>query len=83
MKNSIIKGAKAIKAEISLTLMVLSFLLIVGTGICQVLKKIDSTGPFMELFLTCCGLYFGRSWVKQGAKTKEKEAETAETEDKE
>ena len=80
MKNTITKGARALKQEISLTLMVLSFLLIVGVGILQVLKKVESTGPFKELFLTCCGLYFGRKWVKS-TKTEEKTAKTAETEE--
>ena len=81
MKNTILKASKAIKAEISLTLMAISYVLIVGTGILQVLKKVDSTGPFMELFLTCCGLYFGRSWVKKDIKTKA-DAEKEETEEK-
>ena len=80
MKNSLARASKALKEEISLTLMVISFLLIVGVGILQVLKKVESTGPFMELFLTCCGLYFGRKWVKS-AKTEEKTAKTAETEE--
>lgn len=81
MKNTIARASKALKEEISLTLMVISFLLIVGAGVLQVLKKVESTGPFMELFLTTCGLYFGRSWVKQSAKTKEKTAVSAETEE--
>lgn len=73
LKKVAISSAKAMKDEISLTLLVISFLLIVGTGILQVFKKVDSTGPFMELFLTCGGLYFGRSWVKQIDKNKSEE----------
>lgn len=73
IKKVAISSAKAMKDEISLTLLIISFLLITGTGLLQVFKKIDSTGPFMELFLTCGGLYFGRRWVKQMDKNKEEE----------
>jgi hypothetical protein len=51
----------------------------VASGVLQVFEKVKSTGPFMELFLTCCGLYFGRQWVKKDIKIKaEAEKETEE-----
>ena len=56
--------ATAIKQEISFTLMVLSFGFITLVGFLEVFEKVKSTGPFMELFGTCCGLYFGRTGVK-------------------
>ncbi len=78
MKKQIVSSAKAIKEEISLSLLIVSFILIMVTGILQVFKRVDSTGPFMNLFLTCGGLYFGRSWVKQTANNKENEEKVNE-----
>ncbi len=63
-KELIVKSASAIKKEISFSLLVVSFVLIVCAGILQVFDLVRNTGPFMELFLTCVGLYFGRSYVK-------------------
>lgn len=61
------------KTEISVTLLIVSFILIMVTGILQVFKRVDTTGPFMELFLTCCGLVFGHSWIKSQSKDKDED----------
>ncbi len=75
----ILSGAKAIKDEISVTLLIVSFVLICGVGLLEVFEKVKSTGPFMELFLTCGGLYFGRKLVKsKSIKTTEKVEEKQE-----
>lgn len=83
IKKTVISSAKAMKEEISMTLMVISFFLIVLAGGLEIFEKTKSTGPFMELFGTCCGLYFGRTGVKAYVEYKKdkKKADTAKTEE--
>lgn len=68
MKNLLNKSkeisSKILKEHISLTLMLLSFAIFNVVGLFEILGKIKSSSPFNELFYTCVGLYFGRSYMK-------------------
>lgn len=50
----------------SLTLVVWSFIVLVAVGVLQVFGKVSTTGPFLELFITCAALYFGRRVTFKG-----------------
>lgn len=63
-KKIMLTGAKAIKEEISLTLMLISFVLLSGAGILEVFGKVQTVGPFRELFGSCAALYFARKYNK-------------------
>lgn len=64
IKKAAIASTKAVKNNLSFSLTVVSFLLISGAGVLQIFDKVKTAGPFMELFMTCAGLYLGRSYVK-------------------
>ncbi len=51
---------QTIKEHFSMSITAISFAMIVGTGLLQVFEKVKTTGPFMELFITCGSLYLGR-----------------------
>lgn len=77
------KAAKTFKDNVSVSFTLISFLLIVGTGLLQVFGKVESTGPFMELFGTCCGLYWGRRGVDAFVNYQKEKAKKSEvTEEK-
>ena len=46
--------------SVSLTLLSISFLVLLGVGFAEVLGFVKSTGPFTELFYSTCALYFSR-----------------------
>jgi hypothetical protein len=54
------KDTKYQEKSVSLTIMVVSFLLIVVFGALQCFEKVKDTGPFMELFIISVSLYYGR-----------------------
>lgn len=64
--------------SVSLTLLVLSLFLLIGLGIAQVLGKIQSVGPFTELFYSSVALYFGRRLNIGGKPYSADEAESIE-----
>lgn len=72
------KGGKSV----SLTLMMASFTILVGVGLAQSLGKLDSTGPFLELFFTTTALYFGRrisyKGVGYGAEDKKESGDSSD-----
>lgn len=59
-KDLVFNSMAQVRENFSLALTSISFCLIVVTGLLQVFEKIKSTGPFMELFITCGSLYLGR-----------------------
>lgn len=46
--------------SVSLTLLIISFIILIGMGILQAFNVVQSIGPFMEIFITTVTLYFGR-----------------------
>lgn len=46
--------------SVSLTFLVISFVLLVGFSTANVLEYAKDPGPFLELFYACAALYFGR-----------------------
>lgn len=66
--------------SVSLTLMMASFTILVGVGLAQSLEKLQSIGPFLELFFTTTALYFGRrisyKGVGYGAEDPKKDSES-------
>lgn len=46
--------------SVSLTLMLVSFVVLLVIGVLDICSVVKSTGIFLELFLTTVGLYFGR-----------------------
>lgn len=46
--------------SVSLTLLILSVVFQFVLGVLQILKKVDSTGPFGEMVWTFASLYFAR-----------------------
>lgn len=46
--------------SVSLTFLMISFLLAAGFSIASVLDQSKNPGPLMELFYACAALYFGR-----------------------
>ncbi len=72
------KTARAFKRNTSFSLLLISFVLLVVCGVLQVADRVKSVGPFMELFLTCGGLYFGRSFIKSRVDSKEEKVDENE-----
>ena len=60
--------AKGGRPSVSLTLLVISFLLLVVVGALQIAGVINNTGVFTELFYSSSCLYFSRS-LNIGGKT--------------
>ena len=48
------------KQSVTLTLMIISFILLVAGVIAMIFGKIDSIGPLLELYVTNTVLYYGR-----------------------
>lgn len=63
------------KSSISKLLLAISFLLVVGSGLAQIMGKVKDVGVFFELFCACAGLYFGRQLNISKDDTKIKEPE--------
>lgn len=55
-----IKDPKTGEPSVSLTFLMISFLLAAGFSIASVLDQSKNPGPLMELFYACAALYFGR-----------------------
>lgn len=55
-----ISDPKDNKPSVSLTLLIISFLLVIGAVILEVLGKIDTTSISAEIFFGCAATYFGR-----------------------
>jgi len=55
-----IMDPKTRKQSISLTLLVITFILLIILGVLQVFDIIKVLGPFKELFYATIGLYWGR-----------------------
>ncbi len=51
---------KSKQKSVSLTLVIISFILVVSAAGFQVAGKVDNVSVFFEMFLTTSGLYFGR-----------------------
>lgn len=56
------------KQSVTLTFLVVSFLLIAGFSVANVLDHAKDPEPLMQLFYACAALYFGRR-VSLGNKT--------------
>lgn len=48
------------KQSVTLTFMVVSYILVTGFSVAVTLEKVPAAGPLMELFYACSALYFGR-----------------------
>jgi len=60
MKINWITDPKDSNPSVSLTLLLISLVLVIGFGTAQVLNKVQTMGPFTELFYSAVALYFGR-----------------------
>lgn len=60
---------KTKEKSVTLTLLFLSFLLVIGAIICQIIGKVDSTSVSLELFYACLANYFGRKFDFKRVKT--------------
>ena len=54
------------RLSVSLTIMVVSILILVITGILQIFDLVKTTGPFMEFTYSSMALYFGRKLSSKG-----------------
>ena len=54
------------KPSVSLSLLLVSFILAVGFGAAQALGKTQSMGPLLEIFYSMTCLYFGRRFTFKG-----------------
>jgi hypothetical protein len=61
------------KKSVSLTLMMLSFLLMVIGSVLVTFGKMEDLTAFTTLFLTCSGLYFGRRNINLNKQSGESE----------
>jgi len=66
---------KTDKKSVSLTFLVIAFVLLVGFTIAEALELTKLPGSFSELFYACAALYFGRR-VQIGSKTFSSEKDT-------
>jgi hypothetical protein len=57
---------KTKEESVSLTLAIFCTFLLTGAGIAQVLGKINTLGPFVEMFFSSWALYFGRRFSVNG-----------------
>lgn len=57
---------KTKEESISLTLMLVTFLIVSVLGVLESLEKVKSTGPFVEILLSFIALYFGRRMTFKG-----------------
>lgn len=48
------------KQSVTLTFMVVTFILVTGFSIAVALEQTKGIGPLMDLFYACSALYFGR-----------------------
>jgi len=48
------------KKSVSLTFVVITFVLVTGFSVGVAINKVEGIGPLMELFYACSALYFGR-----------------------
>ncbi len=55
-----LKDPKGEQKSVSVTILIVSFTLLVILGILQCFNVIKDTGPFMELFIVAVSLYYGR-----------------------
>lgn len=67
------------KPSVSLTMMVVGLVLIIASGVAQVLGAISSLGPFPELFYSSVALYFGRRFSIAGKTYESSEPEKENT----
>ena len=58
---------KTNKKSVSLTFLVITFLLYTGFSVAKAVELVSSIGSLAELFYACAALYFGRR-VKVGGK---------------
>jgi hypothetical protein len=54
------------KLSVSLTIMIISIIFLMVTGVMQVLDMVKSTGPFLEFTYSSMALYFGRKLSAKG-----------------
>lgn len=58
-----LKDPKTKEPSVSLTFVVLAFAICIITIGLHLFKFVDTTSGALELFYSCCGLYFGRRWT--------------------
>lgn len=61
--------------SVSLTLLIISFMVLVVVGLLDVFRVVESVGVFLELFLSTGALYFGRTMVFNNKKYGTEKAE--------
>jgi len=62
-----LRDPKNRKRSVSLSLLAVSFVLVVGASTAQMLGLIENTGLAAEIFYSCCATYFGRRIKFKGA----------------
>lgn len=63
-----LKDPKDGKLSVTLTFLVISFLLVAGVSVAAVMGKATNSDSLLQLFYACAGLYFGRR-VNLGTKS--------------
>lgn len=61
-----LKDPKDGKESVTLTFMVVSYILVTGFSVAVALEQSKTAGPLMELFYACAALYFGRRVTVNG-----------------
>ena len=79
MKLIWIKDPKDGAESVSLTILVSSLLVLTVLGLAQVLGKINTLGPFAELFYSALALYFGRRLNISGKAFSSEQASAVQT----
>jgi hypothetical protein len=75
--NLWITDPKTKESSVSLTLMVISFVALLGASTLHISKLTENTSSLTELFVTTAGLYFGRRFqTKSGNSIDPKSEET-------
>ncbi len=69
------------KPSVSLTILVVSFILLIIAGGLEIFEVTKSTGPFMELVLSAFALYFGRRFSFKGQSYSSEEGSAKDIED--
>lgn len=69
-----VKDPKNKEESVSLTLLLITYSLLIVSGVLQIFKVVDDVSIFDTLFLTCSGLYWGRR-IKLSKDTKELDKE--------
>lgn len=71
-----LKDPKDSKPSVSLTLMVISFVALLAASTFHLAKLTENTSSLTELFMTTCGLYFGRRIQLKSGNALEAKAES-------